>query len=115
MGTLAPTPAPTPAPTQAPTPVPTAKLIGAGCCRPFNVILNATRRRTRADCMHQCEDNPSCNAFAISGCSSSSDEQCGGGCHIYALNSAQETYAAPCHESNGFTGITPSTYCFVMR
>merc|ERR1712187_184880 len=89
MGTQAPTAAPTPAPRPAPTPAPTssARLIGSGCCRDFKVILISTHDPlTRSECEHKCLDHPACNAFAVSGCSSSSAEACGAGCHIYELD-----------------------------
>jgi len=96
-------------------PTPTARLIGAGCCRPFKVILNATHDPlARTDCKQKCLDHPACNAFAISGCSFSADEACGAGCHIYQLDREEAAFASACHESNGFAGITSNTFCYAL-
>merc|ERR1711933_370142 len=106
--------APTPAPT--PTSNPSARLIGAGCCRHFKAILNATHDPlTRTDCQNKCLDHPACHAFAVSGCSSSSDELCGAGCHIYQLDQEEMAFTHACPESNGFVGITNSTFCYALR
>merc|ERR1712187_740870 len=111
--TQAPAEAPVPPPmlpstTTTPTPsgAPTTKLVGQGCCRPFTEILDARRDMTRTECMEVCMSRQACNAFAISGCSSSSDENCGGACHIYELDSAEEAHVQKCSETNGFLGIT---------
>merc|ERR1712217_715154 len=98
-----------------PSGAPTTKLVGQGCCRPFKEILDARRDMTRTECMEVCMSRQACNAFAISGCSSSSDENCGGACHIYELDSAEEAYVQTCSETNGFLGITSSTFCFAMQ
>lgn len=103
----------TPAP--APAPSPTAKLVGSGCCRSSKVILGAWHNMSRTECMQECTDNFACHAFAVSGCNSSSDQTCGGACHIYDLESPDEVSAQECSETNGFEGITASTFCFSLQ
>merc|ERR1711920_843505 len=118
MGTLnpAPTPAPTlpptPAPTTAPTPTPAPnrfpELIGQGCCRPLKKgivngwkegILMSWRDHTWNQCRQSCAEHASCAAFAVSGCSSSSDRICGGGCHLYETSTAEEITPSMCYET----------------
>merc|ERR1711972_736138 len=53
------------------------KLVGPGCCRPvLGDYINLVQNITRNGCAMECASN-TCNAFAISGCSSSSDQTCG--------------------------------------
>merc|ERR1712187_904612 len=105
-----PTPAPTPAPTPTPeSPVPTPapapapnrfpELIGRGCCRRLEKgIVNGRKKgiimswkgHTWNQCMRSCAENASCAAFAVSGCSSSSDRICGGGCHLYEIPTSED-------------------------
>merc|ERR1712217_259078 len=101
--------------------IPTApSLVGAGCCRPVIVaILNRQHNLTRSQCAMDCASKPDCNAFAISGCSSSSEGTCGGACHHYLIDSQQEAQTGDCLESalNGNTLLhcTVSLSFFVLR
>merc|ERR1712187_594506 len=118
--TPAPTPEPTPAPTPAPSPEP--KLIGPGCCRRLKDgiargwktgILMSWKNGTRTECMQRCAEHPACNAFAPSGCSSSSDQICGEGCHIYKTDTSEgEISSDTCYDTNGFVSITSNTFCY---
>merc|ERR1712066_70198 len=113
MGT--PTPAPTPAPPAPKAQTSGTKLIGAACCRPYEgKILMSWHNMTKAQCMQECADHQGCNAFAPSGCSSESDENCGTGCHIYKLSSMEEAYTDKCMDGNGFEGISRNTFCFAF-
>jgi len=74
-------------------------LIGEGCCKPWREILENTPNLSRSECAIQCASNARCNAFAISGCSSSSDETCGGQCHLYRMgDNEDEAHSGACFE-----------------
>merc|ERR1712217_50233 len=110
--------------TPSPTLSPQTRLIGVGCCRGLQKgilngwkkgILMSWKNRTWADCAQSCAEHPACNAFAASGCASSSDTVCGGGCHIYETKTATgDIHTAACYETYGFSDITSSTFCYAM-
>jgi len=88
----------------------TTTLLGPGCCKPWRQILENTPDMTRAECAIQCLSNGNCNAFAISGCSGSSDETCGGQCHLYVMEPEEEAYASTCFEQ----GLNGNTFCYTV-
>lgn len=89
-----------------------ARPVGAGCCKPqkFASGEHHLSNRTREECAHECASNGACTAFAISGCSSASDEVCGGACHLYAVDRSVEVVSGECFEpsNNG------NTVCYAM-
>lgn len=89
----------------------TTTLVGAGCCKPWREIIANTLNLTRKECAVECASHSECNAFAISGCSSSSDETCGGQCHLYDMNSLEEAVAGACYES----AINGNTFCYTVQ
>merc|ERR1711920_464451 len=76
----------------------TTSLLGPGCCKPWDIVLENTPDLTKAECAIQCLSNANCDAFAISGCSGSSDETCGGQCHLYVMKPEEEAYTGACFE-----------------
>merc|ERR1711972_1088649 len=111
------------APAPAPTPNRFPELIGRGCCRRLpKGIVNGWKKgiimswtdHTWNQCMQSCAENASCAAFAVSGCSSSSDRICGGGCHLYEMSTSEDITSSMCYETNGFAGITDTTFCYAM-
>merc|ERR1712061_102681 len=95
-----------PAPAEiAPAIAATTSLLGPGCCKPWRQILGNTPDLTKAECAIQCLATGNCDAFAISGCSDSSDETCGGQCHFYVMEPEEEAHNGTCFEGalNGNT------------
>merc|ERR1711920_1175176 len=90
---------------------PTTKLVGPGCCRPVIDFITRMQNSTRNECAIECASNTDCNAFAISGCSSSSDETCGGACHLYLIDQHQETTADACTHS----ALDGNTFCYSVQ
>merc|ERR1712217_324624 len=99
---------------------PTLKLVGEGCCKPSwdikkirsgGHILDNIPNLTRSECAVACDQNAACEAFAISGCSSSSDMFCGGACHLYQSDSREETTARACYEST----LNGNTFCYTVQ
>merc|ERR1712187_547580 len=92
---------------------PATALVGAGCCKPWDMILQTTSlsRHTFGECAAECASNDACNAFAISGCSSSSDEVCGGACHQYQVNSPEELFGGACFDAS----LNGNTFCYTVQ
>jgi len=93
--------------------IPTApSLVGAGCCKPRIVsMLNRQHNFTRSQCARDCASKSDCNAFAISGCSSSADGTCGGACHHYLIDSQHEADSGDCLES----ALNGNTFCYTIQ
>merc|ERR1711972_806444 len=93
--------------------IPTApSLVGAGCCKPRIVsMLNRQHNFTRSQCAKDCAPKSDCNAFAISGCSSSADGTCGGACHHYLIDSQHEADSGDCLES----ALNGNTFCYTIQ
>merc|ERR1711972_1098130 len=93
--------------------IPTApSLVGAGCCKPRIVsMLNRQHNFTRSQCAKDCAPKSDCNAFAISGCSSSADGTCGGACHHYLIDSQHEADSGDCLES----ALNCNTFCYTIQ
>merc|ERR1712050_551542 len=102
--------------TPVPAPTPAVRLVGFGCCRPYEgPVLMSWTNLTWTECRQECMKNSACNAFAPSGCRGMNDRECGGGCHIYRLSSTETPRTDVCMETNGFTGIGDSTYCYTVQ
>merc|ERR1712039_988201 len=86
----------------------TTTLVGAGCCKPRRHILENTPNLAKSECAIQCLSNTNCDAFAISGCSGSSDETCGGQCHLYVMKPEEEAYTGACFEG----ALNGNTFCY---
>merc|ERR1712151_1115487 len=93
--------------------IPTApSLVGAGCCKPRIVsMLNRQHNFTRSQCARDCASKLDCNAFAISGCSSSADGTCGGACHHYLIDSQHAAQTGDCLESR----LNGNTFCYTVQ
>merc|ERR1712151_903371 len=90
------------------------RLIGPGCCRSAMLVersRTAEQDVTLIECAKECASTDSCIAFAISGCSSSSDAICGGPCHLYERHNEQELTTSSCIES----GLDGNTFCFALE
>merc|ERR1712113_387942 len=85
--------------------------VGAGCCKPWSVILRTWDNRTRSECAVECASNAGCGAFSISGCSSSSDVTCGGVCHTYHLKSEEELVTGACFDQR----LNGNTFCYTVQ
>lgn len=99
---------------------PTLKLVGEGCCKPSwdivkmqsgGHILDNIPNLTRTECAVACNQKAACEAFAISGCNSSSDMFCGGACHLYQSDLLEETSTRACHEST----LNGNTFCYTVQ
>merc|ERR1712190_354253 len=80
-----------------------ARFVGTGCCKPREFVSEEANlpNRTREECASACAADGACTAFAISGCSSASDdsdEVCGGACHLYAVDRSVKVASGECHE-----------------
>merc|ERR1712050_103157 len=85
--------------------------VGPGCCRPVvGDYINLVQNSTRNGCAMECASN-TCNAFAISGCSSSSDQTCGGACHLYLIDQHQEKTTDACTHS----ALDGNTFCYSVQ
>merc|ERR1712187_178613 len=89
----------------------TTTLVGEGCCKPWRTILANTPKLTKSECATQCFSTSYCNAFAISGCSGSSDETCGGQCHLYLMDSQEEAHSGVCYEE----ALNGNTFCYSVQ
>jgi len=89
----------------------TATLVGEGCCKPWQTIIGNAPSLTRSECAIQCLSTDNCNAFAISGCDSSSDETCGGRCHLYQMSSQEEATSGACYEQ----ALNGNTFCYSVQ
>merc|ERR1712032_1219305 len=86
-------------------------LVGEGCCKPWQNIIGNAPSLTRSECAIQCLSTANCNAFAISGCDSSSDETCGGRCHLYQMSSQEEAHSGACYEQ----ALNGNTFCYSVQ
>jgi len=86
-------------------------LLGAGCCKPWRTIVESTPNLTRSECAIQCLSNAECDAFAISGCSGSSDETCGGQCHLYLMSPQEKAYSGACYDD----ALNGNTFCYTVQ
>jgi len=94
--------------TPAPAPADPA-LIGPGCCRPYSSLQTWSTSTTKGACAQQCASDASCGAFAVTGCSSSSDSNCGGSCFLYHMQGDSSTwYTSKCGDSS-FHG---NSFCY---
>merc|ERR1712151_1040091 len=90
------------------------RLIGPGCCRSAMLVersRTAEQDVTLIECARECASTDSCIAFAISGCSSSSDAICGGSCHLYLRHNEQELTTGVCIDSR----LEGNTFCYALE
>merc|ERR1712187_1004788 len=89
------------------------KLVGPGCCRPVMSLENHVNdNATLLECETECRASTDCAAFAISGCSSSTDALCGGSCHLYrSSNDRQRIFALSCMNS----ALDGNTFCYTFE
>merc|ERR1712066_658671 len=90
------------------------RLVGPGCCRSADLVersRTAEQDVTLIQCARECASTDGCIAFAISGCSSSSDAICGGSCHLYLRQNEQELTTASCIQSK----LSGNTFCYALE
>lgn len=88
-------------------------LVGPGCCKPAKIwdFGKQMSGRTLKECTVECASHIQCTAFAMSGCSGSSDEACLGTCHIYTIGLEEEITTGSCMDSN----LNGNTFCYSMH
>merc|ERR1712039_875128 len=88
------------------------KRVGPGCCRPAKYLQQTVNEdATMMECEAACRASTHCDAFAISGCSSSTDALCGGSCHLYRIgNDRQQISAGSCMDS----ALDGNTFCYTI-
>merc|ERR1711972_775267 len=90
------------------------RLVGPGCCRSAELVersRTAEQDVTLIQCARECTSTDGCIAFAISGCSSSSDAVCGGSCHLYLRYNEQELTTDSCIQSK----LSGNTFCYALE
>jgi len=89
------------------------RLVGPGCCRAVTLLdRNHAQNQdvTLSECALRCASTD-CTAFAVSGCSSTSDAVCGGHCHLYLSNDQQHITTGNCYDS----ALDDNTFCYAIE
>merc|ERR1711920_269108 len=91
------------------------RLVGQGCCRSATTLVERSRTAeqdvTLIECAKECASEEGCIAFAISGCSSSSDAICGGPCHLYLRKNDLELTTDSCNAG----ALDGNTFCYALK